>query len=245
MADIAMRFSGGKDSTLAALRLAPHYDKVHLLTFDHEMISGTEKSKLNIPKMEKLLGVTDKFVHRIIEIGPLIQHFYHGKGYLHDVMKYGTLARAPMCTACDFSMFFQTIIFCVENDLHFASDGSNKSEFAGLADEWAFESIQKFARKHQVEWIFPIWDDPRCDLTLLKEGLTAELPVVMYGNEGSCVGVGLFANIHLRCYFLPKHGVDEYSKRTVAWLEERIGMADDYIAKNVRRGAGASQTAIA
>lgn len=232
MKELAMRFSGGKDSTLAALQLAPDYDKVHLLTFTHGMIVGTEKSGLNIPKMEQALGVRDRFVHEIIDIEPLIKHFYHGKGYVSDVRKYGTLARAPMCTACDFSMFFQTIIYCVQNGIHAASDGGNKSEFAGLADEWAFEPIQRWAKRHDVEWVFPVWDDPRCDITLLKEGLKGELPVLMTGSEGSCVGVGLFANIHLRCYFLPRHGVEEYSARTLSWLDERIAMADDYLVSH-------------
>ena len=51
MKEIAMRFSGGKDSTLTALRVAREYERVHLLTFQQNMICKVQNSKLNIQKL--------------------------------------------------------------------------------------------------------------------------------------------------------------------------------------------------
>ena len=235
MREIAIRFSGGKDSMLATLRVAPDFDRVHLLTFGHQMIADLDKPSHNVTKLEQALGTPGKFVHKIFDITPIIRHFYEGNGYFSDVRKYGTLARAGTCTACDFAMFVQTILYCLENDIHYACDGGNRSEFSGFLDEWGLDSIQGFAASHGVEWVFPVYDEPRCDVALLKEGLEAPEPTLMYGQQACCRGVGTFSNVHLRTYFLPKHGVDKYKELTLAWLNERYAMANELIRKELER----------
>ncbi|MEA2599470.1 MAG: hypothetical protein QOF89_462 [Acidobacteriota bacterium] len=233
MKEIAIRFSGGKDSMLATLRVAPEFDRVHLLTFGHQMIADLDKPAHNVTKLEQALGTPGKFVHEVFDITPIIRYFYEGKGYLSDVRKYGTLARAGTCTACDFAMFVRTILYCLEHDIHFACDGGNRSEFSGFLDEWGLDSIKDFAASHGVEWVFPVYDDPRCDVSLLKEGLEAPEPTLMYGQQACCRGVGTFSNVHLRTYFLPRHGVEKYKELTLAWLAERYALADELIRREL------------
>ncbi|HSK81715.1 MAG TPA: hypothetical protein VLQ45_35005 [Thermoanaerobaculia bacterium] len=231
---------------LAALRVSPDYDRVHLLTFGHQMIADLDKPSHNVAKLEQALGTPGKFVHETFDITPIIRYFYEGRGYLADVKKYGTLARAGTCTACDFAMFVQTILYCLGNGIRFACDGGNRSEFSGFLDEWGLESIQKFALSHGIEWVFPVYDDPRCDISLLKEGLEAPEPTLLYGQQACCRGVGLFANIHLRTYFLPKHGVEKYKELTLAWLEERFTLANELIERELTsRGAGGEEIPVA
>lgn len=229
MREIAMRYSGGKESTLAALFAAREYDSVHLLTFKQEMVCGIENSKLNVPKLERAVSTAVKYNHVIIDIDHLVRKFYYGKGYFHDVCHYGTLARACLCTACDFAMYVRVIQYCTEHDIHVACDGGNRGEFAGFLDEWALDTIQSFVKKYQIEWIFPVYDNSRCDITLFKEGLRSQNPTIFFRNQASCRGGGLFANIYLRCYFLPLYGAKRYEELTLKWLRERIEMANLYL----------------
>jgi hypothetical protein len=97
-------------------------------------------------------------------------------------------------------------MYCIENDIPNACDGGNRSEFSGFLDDWGLEMIQQFSRRHGIEWTFPVYDDPRTDITLLKEGLNAENPTILYGQQACCRGVGFFSNIHLRTYYLPRYG---------------------------------------
>jgi hypothetical protein len=242
MKEIAVRFSGGKDSMLAVMHVAPHYDKVHLLTFGHQMIANMDKPAKSIARLEQALGVKDKFVHAVYDITPTIRHFYEGKGYFSDVKKYGTLARAGTCTACDFSMFVTTMMYCVEHNISHACDGGNRSEFSGFLDEWGIAKIKSFAAAYGIEWEFPVYDDERCDVTLLKEGLESQNPTLLFGEQACCKGVGFFSNIHLRTYYLPQHGTEMYKKKTLEWLDERIEMADAFM-KGAIAGKKAEQQA--
>jgi len=232
MKEIALRFSGGKDSTLAALRVSKEYDRVHLLTFWQEMINEVEKSKSNVDKLRESGGEAERFVHQIIDISPLLEKLYYGKGYLHDLKRYGTLARVALCTACDFSMFVRTIKYCLDNGITHAGGGGNKGEFAGFLDEWGLPVIRQFAKQHGIEWTFPVYDTARCDIELFEEGLNAKKPTLFSRSQATCRGGGLFANIHLRCYFLPLYGADKYKELTLAWLRERTEMASEYLSAN-------------
>ena len=60
--------------------------------------------------------------------------------------------------------------------------------------------------------VFPVYDDPRCDISLPQEGLAQRHPTIIYGEQACCKGVGFFFNIHLRTYYLPIHGVETYKK---------------------------------
>jgi len=232
MKKIAMRFSGGKDSTLAALRVSKEYDQVHLLTFWQEMIGRVEQSKINVDKLRDSCGETVDFEHHIIDISQLVKKLYYGKGYFHDLRRYGTLSRAALCTACDFSMCVRVLKYCLDNGITHACDGANKGEFAGFLDEWGLSVICKFAERHGVEWTFPVYDIDRCDIELLKEGLRAEKPTIFSRSQAICRGGGLFANIYLRCYFLPLYGGEKYKKLTLSWLTERMEIASQYLSGN-------------
>lgn len=233
MKEIAMRFSGGKDSTLSALRVAQEFDRVHLLTFRQEMMQNVERSKENVPKLQEMCEGKTTFIHKIIDFGQLVSRIFYGKGYFHDLLRYGTLARVPICTACDFSMTVRTVKYCVDNGITSACDGGNKTEFAGYLDDWGLPIIKDFARSHNVNWMFPVFDEPRCDITLLKLGLKGKNPTIFFRNQARCRGGGLFANIHLRCYYLPLHGRKKYEEVTERWLNERKQIANEYISSGL------------
>lgn len=225
MKEMVMRFSGGKDSTLAAIQVLREYDRLHLLTFHQAMIANVEKSAVNVEKLRQFIGDAERVIHHVVEMDEPLQFFYQGKGYLHDLRHYGTLARAPLCTACDFTMIVLTLKYCLEHGIKNACDGGNKGEFAGFLDEWGTAAIQAFARKYGIVWDYPVYNTARCDVELLEIGLAADAPILFSRSQASCRGGGLFANIHLRCYFLPVHGPDRYRAVTLAWLDERMEMA--------------------
>jgi len=168
-------------------------------------------------------------VHHIVDMQAPFQFFYRGKGYLQELKKYGTLARATLCTACDFTMIVLTLKFCLENEIRNACDGGNRGEFAGFLDEWGTAAIQSFSKRYGIAWDYPVYDTDRCGIELLEVGLASNPPILFSRSQVSCRGGGLFANIHMRCYFLPIHGCDRYRELTLSWLDERMKMADVFL----------------
>jgi len=225
-----MRFSGGKDSTLAALKIAADHDAIHLLTFWHEMIDNVANSGGNIEKLEKATGKYGCFTHRVLNISKLVQALYHGGGFFGDFRRYGALARASLCTACDFAMFVRTLKYCRDNHIENACDGANHTEFAGFLDDWGLPVIRGFAAENGVNWTFPVFAVERCDISLLDAGLNGAEPTLFFRSQARCHGGGLFANIFLRCYFLPLYGKKSYRDLTLAWLRDRMPLASEYIA---------------
>lgn len=67
----------------------------------------------------------------------------------------GTLARAPLRIARDFSMPVETIRYCEANGIGRACDGANKGRFAGFPDVWGLPVIQVFAGGTAWERTFP------------------------------------------------------------------------------------------
>jgi len=211
--------------------VAPNYEFVHLLTFYHEMIKSVSRSGENITRLEKATGKTGGcFIHKTFNISDLVKVLYYGQGYVTDFRRYGTLARAALCTACDFAMFVRTIKYCKDNNISYACDGANRTEFAGFLDDWGLPVIQRFAADHGVKWTFPVYNEERCDIALLDAGLNGSEPTLFFRNQARCHGGGLFANIYLRCYFLPIYGRDTYRDLTLEWLHDRITLANEYIS---------------
>jgi 7-cyano-7-deazaguanine synthase in queuosine biosynthesis len=161
--EVALMFSGGIDSLLAAVLLAKEYDKVHLLTFKKGYLEfGLENSRANVERLKALCG-EDKFVHRIVNIKPLVRRFSI-RTIVPDRFRYGT--EVVWCVACRTTMNAAALLYALENNLAAISDGSNREQIpgekhlTGTAENYpsVVSQLKDFARSYGVEFVTPVYD---------------------------------------------------------------------------------------
>ncbi len=87
-------YSGGSDSTLAAVKILEEYEKVTLLTFDPGFIFFLENSRKHVPELQQKFGA-ENVSHKIINISHAIRNIlFHDVKY--DLKKYGFNIRISM-----------------------------------------------------------------------------------------------------------------------------------------------------
>jgi len=128
--DIAVRYSGGDDSTLVAALSAQNFRKVHLLTFTSDsrlnlfgfINSNPGNTKVNARNLSEKYG-DGRFRHRIINFGQLRNEIYF-RDFL-PACREDNFLKSCFCIPCTLAMHIETIIYCLRNGIRFASDGSN------------------------------------------------------------------------------------------------------------------------
>lgn len=238
-AEVSVLFSGGSDSTLAAALLCTHFKKVHLLTFHHSAMSYTDKSKVNVRRLEEKFG-KDKFTYRLIDIEETFQKLYYNR-YLHDLRRFGLFLAPATCNVCQLAMHTQTIIYNLKNNIHFACDGykqEKKHIYIVMAKEGR-EMIRGLYHEYGIDYDNPVYDILRTDWELYGLGITPRRNVkfpherLHYEAQHSCFH-GILTNAYfLGCYYPLNH---EANTRGIEYFMEKVKTAkqyvDDYVSKN-------------
>lgn len=157
--EIALMFSGGLDTTTAAATLAKVYRRIHLLTFCNGICIRVNASKVHAGELKEKFG-SDKFIHRIIYIADLFAQIRKGlKKYLK---KYKSPLIFDLC--CRLSMEVTTIIYCLENNILYASDGNNPAQDTIFLQQPKYLCrVEAFFKEHGIECIHPVdYFEERC-----------------------------------------------------------------------------------
>lgn len=118
--EIALMYSGGLDTTYIALNLAEEYEKVHLLTFCNGICLRPQASRKHVSMLRDRFG-EDKFEHTIITIEEIFS--FLKKDISQDMIKYHSPLLFDIC--CRLSMEVAVILYCLDNKIKYACDGSN------------------------------------------------------------------------------------------------------------------------
>jgi len=238
MTAAAMRFSGGKDSVMAALRMAPKLDKLDMLTFTTRMIADADASRRNADVLRAMLSPRVEVRHAIVDIDATAQFLYEPRGWRDNWRRFGSYAVCCMCNACDLAMIVHVVLHCARHGYPLAFDGGNSTEFAGFLDDWGLPKIKQFAGSYGVRWEYPVYGETRTDLLMLERGLRADPPKLLFGSQPRCRGGGTATNLYLRFYYLPRHGADDYRETTLRWLDDRLKLARKLVDAHLARATG-------
>ena len=226
--EVCIQFTGGKDSTLLAALMARRFSRVHLLSFDNPLIVDLDKLPLNVGKLRLLCG-EDKFEHTVIDNEGLLRQLYTGQWW-QDLRTYKTYAANNVCGPCRLSMITHTILYCLQKGITFVRDGANRTGFDLSQQVWALDMLRMFYQEYDIDYDCSLYHASRNDVELLKLGLYAEEPQVLYRSQPLCRGGGEVHNIYLRCYFLPRYGREVRRKRDLEWLQDKLDLCREYIA---------------
>jgi len=121
--ELVLLFSGGTDSTYLAILMNEKYEKIHLITYDRLGFLNTENAAKSAQALQNKFGI-EKFSHRVINIDRLFKKLSYGN-YIKDIFNYNYFMLLT-CGLCKLAMHWQTIIYCLENDIKEVCDGSNQ-----------------------------------------------------------------------------------------------------------------------
>ncbi|MFC1889783.1 hypothetical protein ACFL4G_08515 [Thermodesulfobacteriota bacterium] len=160
--DIAVMFSGGKDSTYVAWYLSHYFKRVHLLTLRLDAIVGLDRCEINIGRLQKSRG-RDKFIHHYIDDTDLFVHFYF-KNMEENRRLYGPTAQGASCTSCKVALECQAVIFCKKNGIHWMSWGYNPQSHHSFDQSiLGIQMSEAFLGEYGIRLTVPLWEKPGTD----------------------------------------------------------------------------------
>ena len=160
--EVAVMFSGGIDSLLAAVLLQQTYDKVHLITFDKGYEFGVKNNFPNIERLRTQFG-PNRIHHEIVDLRNVIKRTGAGK-IRGDRKKYNLEIR--WCVRCRLGMNTGGLIYALEHNLVGYADGSNREQIpsdanlTGTAENYPsiVSRSKKFAAEYAVRFMTPTYE---------------------------------------------------------------------------------------
>lgn len=165
---ISLLFSGGVDSTAAAVVLAQQWGKIHLVTFRNgygHYAFGRTKSRMG--ELDRMFP--GRFVHRMIDVRDLFESLV-----VNDIKgnyeRYGSAF--VWCMGCKLAMHAMNVVYCKKEGIKHTSDGSSSDTQEMVEQMLISVSLINFLYEdHEIEYITPVYDISRDDKRrLLKEG---------------------------------------------------------------------------
>ena len=184
--EIAVLYSGGTDSTCAALLMAKEFDKVHLLVYKRFGLFSIDNIATNAEKLNQRFG-RDKFVYKVIDVNRLFKKVSYAK-YWHNLKNYGFFMLST-CGLCKLAMHIRTLIYCLENNIKHVCDGANKNAGAGYFPAQMLEVIdliEKMYAQYEIIYSRPVFnlDEPKGTTWVDKLGLEKlQLPSIKAGKQ--------------------------------------------------------------
>ncbi|MGD0783540.1 MAG: 7-cyano-7-deazaguanine synthase [Candidatus Aminicenantales bacterium] len=161
--EVAVMFSGGIDSLLAAVLLLQTYDKVHLITFDKGYLEFGVKN--NIPNVDRLKAKfgADRVHHEIIDLKKIVKRIAYKK-LRKDRKKYNLETR--WCVGCRLGMNTGGLLYALEHGLVGYADGSNREQIpseanlTGTAENYPsiVNRNKNFAAEYAVNFLTPTYE---------------------------------------------------------------------------------------
>jgi len=161
--EVAVMFSGGIDSLLAAVLLTEKYDKVHLITFDKGYLEFGLKNNLdNVERLKNIFG-EEKITHEIINIKKIVRKI-SVRPILKD-RKYYSMETC-WCIGCRLAMNTGGLIYALENQLFGYGDGSNSEQIpseenlTGTAENYPsiVNRLKIFSAEYYVSFLTPVYE---------------------------------------------------------------------------------------
>lgn len=232
---VAISYSGGSDSTLAAIYLSDHFEKIHLCTFKDSGKFGWDDSRIRGNKLIEKYG-SDRIVHTIIDVDEILKDVYFSH-FWKDLAKWG-LFKANFCGACKIAMTIGLMRYCVEHDIHYIASGANK-EFGQfyIGQMPATEPIFKaFASHYKIREIAPVYNVERTDKILYEMGFHDDWKGAKFGLllDGAATTESLdkrgqagchqdiFYSIYLQGYLLPMKGAEKFQELSMKYAQSLL-----------------------
>lgn len=216
-------FSGGTDSTLAAVEMLKECRRVTLLTFDPGFIFFVENSRLHAEALLRTYG-QDRVEHRIIPIPEFTRRILFGD-LRHDLGKYGFDLTALVCMGCRLGMHARAIIYNLEHGIPVLADGSIQKQDAIPEQRSAVlaSNRARYFERYGIRHLSPIYGEERSDQRLFEAGVASRRDLkkqfIFFETQATCP-FGVTADVYARMFYKPLMG-KATNAQSVAYCEEK------------------------
>jgi hypothetical protein len=202
-------FSGGTDSTLAAVRMLDECRKVTLLTLDPGFVFFIENSTKHAEALRRAFGA-DRVLHHILPIRGEIREVLFGDTR-RDLGRYGFDMTALVCMGCRLSMHTRAIIHNLENGIPLLADGSIQKQDAIPEQRSSVLSSNRelYLERYGIRHVSPIYEEDRSDLRLEELGIARRRGLkkqfIFFDTQATCP-FGVTADVYARMFYKPLMG---------------------------------------
>lgn len=147
-------YSGGLDTTAAALVLAQDFKRVHLVTFCNGFCIRVSRSKLHFKQLQAKFGA-DKIIHEIIDAQGIFSQIKTG------LMEYIGKYRSPLVfdLCCRLAMETALIIYCLRNNISYVADGNSLAQDQIFLQQAEYmRAVDQFFQDYTIQSIHPVMD---------------------------------------------------------------------------------------
>lgn len=228
---VAIMFSGGTDSTLAAARMLDRYDQVTLVTCDPGYLFFMDNVKVHARALEDRFG-RRRVRHVILPMKHVADKILFGE-VSRDLARYAFHMASLVCLGCRLSMHAAALAFCLEERIPFIADGSVAIQNA-IPEQMATTLsrnrrfyFERFGIWHQS----PIYDEAASDRELEALGIARQTGLkkqfILFDTQYTCP-FGVPADVFARLFYKPLMGDQreresaEYQARKFPKLSEHI-----------------------
>jgi hypothetical protein len=234
---VALLYSGGSDSTLAAIRLLEQHEHLTLLTMSHRGHVGAELIDEQMIRLGRYLGDPGRLDHAHLPVDALFR-FLSYERYMSHLWRYGTFMLS-VCGLCKLAIHWRALLYCRDHGVDRIADGAVKSMSAYPAqnERVMLGPMRELYQEHGIRYENPVFEEdlevpralyelryhPRVDI----KGTTADL-------QASCTMQRLHA-FFLRCH----PGFEEdprFWQRLEALYAEKIALVREMTREHIARG---------
>lgn len=151
--DVLLLYSGGKDSTLAAIRLHNAGYNVHFLHFDNGRMKDTDKPYLTYRKIfTPEDGYYFSYLHQNEDISYLFNSYfssYNDKGS-------DTITSEIRCLSCRMAMYTRALEIATLNNFSYIAEGARISQKFMLEQKPIINRLESLAAKYGIKLLFPV-----------------------------------------------------------------------------------------
>jgi len=173
--DVLLMYSGGKDSTLSAVRLRNEGFNVHFIHFDNGYMRDTDKPYLTFKKtFYEKDGYYFDYELNSVDIKTLFEEYYRNWNYL---ISDPLLTSEIRCLSCRMAMYTLLIKIAKEKGFKYIAEGARISQKFMLEQIPITERLTKLAKNNGIELLLPVLsleDDNEEIEELLRNGYSSK-----------------------------------------------------------------------
>jgi predicted subunit of tRNA(5-methylaminomethyl-2-thiouridylate) methyltransferase len=226
-------FSGGVDSTTAAIELSEAYKKVHLLTYrngyGHLFLNNSKK---RAGELTDKLG--DKFNYSLIPIDGIFKKLVLDT-LLDDYKEFKS--GFIWCLGCKMAMHTQSIIYNLQHHIKVMADGSSQDSDE-MVEQMAISVtlIDSFYEKYGIKFFVPVYKQTREEkikkLLALKFKMGLRINDRFLGIQPRCIP----GELYYLPYLLFNKALNHEKPLVIQYFKKKQEIADRYIKEHFQHG---------
>ena len=232
---VGVLYSGGTDSTLAAVLMLREARKVVLLTFDPGYVFFLANTQVHARMLAERFG-EERVEQRVIDVRPLVGRLLFGAAR-SDFKKYAFGLTSLVCLGCRLSMHAAAIIHLLESGIPYLADGAIRQQ---CDTPEQMESTLESQREHYMEryglvHMSPLYEEARSDLVLQEMGLAAfpalKKQFILYDTQATCP-FGVSADVYARIFYRPWLMGDRRERDAACYREDKYPVMEQVIREH-------------